>query len=194
MSTTDQEVKTPDANQEDEQLQILKAEIEALKAEAAKERGLKKQILAEKKALEAKQLDNPKATDDDFKKLYMEQLEENESIKKSVKQQQVDALLKSKLDEAGVKTEKHINAALKLIDKNLIDNADEDGIAIEAAIIRLRKECDFLFEKPVQGIPPKSPADKMKSSSEKTITRADWDKLPLGEQPILMSEGYKITD
>jgi hypothetical protein len=192
---TDNVDNTPTTNDESsDEMQILKAEIEALKAEAAKERGLKKQILAEKKALEAKQLDNPKATEDDFKKLYMEQLEENESIKKSIKQTKLDALLKSKLDEAGVKTDKHVNAALKLIDKSLIDNADEDGVAIEAAIIRLRKECDFLFEKPVSVPNPKTPADKQTHSNDKTITRADWDNLPIGDQPILLSKGYTIID
>lgn len=170
-------------------------ELETVKAEAAKNRSIKAQLVKERDELrnQLKSKDTPKDADD-YKTLYQQLLSENQKMLSEKKQETVQGTLKERLKAQGIESETQLKAAMKLIDNGLIDfdDADIDEVGIDAAVLKLRKDYDFLFEKKVPSTKPKLPADKV-PSSDKEITRAEWDKLDPRAHADLIAKGYKIT-
>lgn len=164
-------------------------ELEQAKAEAAKNRNIKQQLVKERDQLRDQLKTKEPSKDDDYKQLYQAQLEENKKIIADRKNETISNTIKQKLMEQGLESEKEVKAALKLIDKGLIDfeDTDIDEVGINAAVLQLRKDYDFLFEKTIPASKPKLPSDKV-PTSEKTISRADFDRLDVREQALVMQK------
>lgn len=173
-------------------IEELKAALEKANGEAAKLRKLKKEIEADRDALKkAKPVDS---VDQDYKSLWSEAQERSAKILDKVKNSDISTALTAQLGKAKVDPQ-FAEAAAKLADRGLIEWDEDSGVSeqsVVAAVQKLKRDFPAMFEKKVGGADIKDVAGG--STPEKTIRRAEFDKLPPAARATKIRDGYKLVD
>jgi len=173
------------------QFEAAQRELEEARAEAAKNRALKQKIAQERDELK-------KATkstgEEDYKTLWEQERQQAQKLVERQKNSDVQVALTQQLGKIGVRADA-MDAAIQLVDKGIIEWDAETGVArtsVEAAAQVLKGKFKFLFEKPVTAQDGKSVVDG--TSSERTLKRAEFDRLDAVAKATKMKEGYKLID
>ncbi len=176
------------------QLDALKTEADEAKADAAKLRGIKKDL--EKQRDELKK--SKKGDDDsneDYKKLWQEAQDKLTKGQERAKSSDINAAVAAQLAKVKIVPE-YQEAAVKLLDKGLIEWDEENGVdsqSVVAAIQKLKSSYNWMFEKKVAGADPKPAADGA-SNNDKTMKRAEFDKLDATARYEVIKKDYRIVD
>jgi len=167
-------------------------EVEKLRAEVAKERGIRKKLQADSDTWKK----DPKVedTNEHFKELYQRQVDEMNKLKEKARSKDVEVAVRAQLSKVGILPDA-VEAAVKLIDHKFItydEDAGVDTFGVETAIKDLKSKMKFMFESRID--PSKNrTADSGKGADNKEMTRAEFVKLPLYERRDVALK-YKITD
>ena len=181
-----------------EEFAALQEKATALESEAAKQRGIAKKAIEERDALKKAKKQAP-ADDgaEDYKALWQEEAAAKSKLLDAVKSSTVTAAVTAKLLKIGVLPDA-VEAATKLIDKNIIQWDPESGledVTVDAAVQLLKKSYPFMFERKVSATNPKIPADGSPTMGEKEISRADFDRLsPKDQMDRVVKKGWKVVD
>lgn len=176
------------------QLDALKTEADEAKADAAKLRGIKKDL--EKQRDELKK--SKKGDDDsneDYKKLWQEAQDKLTKGQERAKSSDINAAVAAQLAKVKIVPE-YQEAAVKLLDKGLIEWDEENGVdsqSVVAAIQKLKSSYNWMFEKKVAGADLKPAADGA-SNNDKTMKRAEFDKLDAAARYEVIKKDYRIVD
>lgn len=176
------------------QLDALKTEADEAKADAAKLRSIKKDL--EKQRDELKK--SKKGDDDsneDYKKLWQEAQDKLTKGQERAKSSDINAAVAAQLAKVKIVPE-YQEAAVKLLDKGLIEWDEENGVdsqSVVAAIQKLKSSYNWMFEKKVAGADPKPAADGA-SNNDKTMKRAEFDKLDATARYEVIKKDYRIVD
>ena len=173
------------------QFEAAQRELEEARAEAAKNRALKQKIAQERDEL--KKATKPTG-EEDYKTLWEQERQQAQKLIERQKNSDVQAALTQQLTKIGVRADA-MDAAIQLVDKGIIEWDAETGVArtsVEAAAQVLKGKFKFLFEKPVTAQDGKSVVDG--TSSEKTLKRAEFDRLDAVAKSNRMKDGYKLID
>lgn len=172
------------------QFEAALRELEEARAEAAKNRALKQKIAQERDELKKA----TKSGDEDYKALWEQERQQAQKLVERQKNSDVQAALTQQLTKIGVRADA-MDAAIHLVDKGIIEWDAETGVAkttVEAAAQVLKGKFKFLFEKPVTPQDGKAAVDG--TSTEKTLKRAEFDRLDAVAKAIKMKDGYKLID
>jgi len=174
----------------------LQAELAEARAEAARLKGIKEDLKKQRDDLKKKVPAKSESTDEDYKALWEDSHQKLTKMQDAIKMSQKENALRDKLIAAKVQSDK-VNAALKLADLNMVEwdeDSGVDGTTVTAAVQKLKKDYGWMFESKVAGTPePKSASEA--SSSDKTISRAEWNKLPPQRQrDIIVVDKFKVVD
>ena len=195
---TTEEVKGVDAQKSnvDEvpqpSIEDLQAQITTLTAEAAKYRNQRTKAQQERDELKKT---SKEAAGDDYKALWTESEAKAERLLNKAKTASVDSSIRAKLTKAGVLPDA-IDAAVKLVDHSMVEWSEDNGIdevSANAAAAKLKSQYAFMFEKKVSSTEPKNAAEG-KSTSDKTLTRSQFDSLTPALKTERMKAGWKLTD
>lgn len=189
------EADTDAGEHQTETLESLRAERDALAAEAAKERGIRKTLQAERdKAKKATQT-APKDSGEDYKQLWEQSNSKLTKMQEQVKQSAVKAALTTKLSASKVQADK-LDAAIALLDQSLVEWDEDSGVdnqSITAAVQKLKGNYAWLFETKVTANQLKPAAEG--SATGKTITRAEFDRLsPADKMTKMVTEKFTVID
>lgn len=189
-ATTNQTTNTPTFD-----IESINAELETLRAENAKLKQIKRGVTKERDELKNK-VNNTDQSDENFRELYKQRDEAYNKLYGQLKQTAIDNAVRDQLTKLSIQPDT-FDAALKLLDRNLIDWNEEDGvdlIGLDAATKKLKSSFGFLFEKKVTTTDPKTPASSKQNINSKEIPRSEFFKLPPNEQMKLAKAKYIITD
>jgi hypothetical protein len=171
----------------------MESTISSLDAEATKNKHLRRK--AEKERDEARKTKPAgDGSDKDYKTLWEQS---NEKLTKSLeraKQSDINTALTEQFGKTKVAQDRYA-AALKLIDANLVEWDEDNGVdksSVVAAVAKLKNEHKFLFESTVDPTDPKKPGDA--GSKGTTITRTLFDNLTPHEKVEKMKAKVKIID
>lgn len=189
-----EEVKDANVEKEEEvtlTVEELKAEADKLRAEVAKERGIRKKLQTERDTWKK---DTTKDDSENFKELYQKQTEELNKLKDKAKNKDIEVAVRAQLAKVGILPDA-VEAATRLIDSKLITYDEEAGVdvfGVETAVKDLKSKMKFMFETKID--PSKNRlADSGKGTETKEMSRADFDKLPLHERGKAARE-FNIKD
>lgn len=157
------------------ELDALKADLEEIRAEAAKQRGIAKAAIAERDKLKKQSV--VKDTDEDYKKLWDDANQKLSTYQTKVKAADIKAAVMGKLNSSKVQDDKLV-AALKLVDHEMIEWDEDVGVdskSVTAAVQKLKTDFGWLFETKLVPTQLKNPTEG--SSDGKTILRAEFDRL-----------------
>lgn len=173
----------------------LQAELAAAHAEAAKLKGIRDDLKKQRDDLK-KKVPAKSDSDEDYKSLWEESNQKLTKMQEAIKSRDVKDALRTKLLSSKVQADK-IEAALQLADQKLVEWDEEEGVrksSVDATVQKLKGSFGWLFESKVAGTPePKSPSEG--SSSDKTITRAEWSQLsPQQQRDKIVVEKFKVVD
>lgn len=186
----------PDGGQESvetlkTQLAALQGDLEKANGEAAKHRKLAKDAQAERDL--AKREKGNKG-DEDYKKLWEDEQNKSNARLEKVRKSDVNTAAVAQLAKAKVDP-KFAEAAMKLLDHSLIEWDEDGGVdspSVTAAVQKLKSAYPAFFEGKVGTNDVKDPAGG--SQPEKTLKRAEFDKLSPAEKHDRMSKGWKLVD
>lgn len=173
-------------------VEVMKSRIAELEAEAAKHRNIRKSVERERDELKAK---TKSTTDQDYKSLWQQEAEAKSKLLTRVKSAAVNEAVTQRLTKAGVVPDA-IEAAAKLVDANLIEWDEDngvDGASVTAAVAKLKSQYGILFESKVAKTEPKNPADGS-STNANEMKRSDFDKLDPLERMARIKKGTRIVD
>lgn len=187
-----QEVVDVGASTDDSDLEVLRAEVEALRADVQKQKSIAKSAIRDRDLL--KQGKNTQG-EEDYKLMLQEERQRTERIIEGVKSKSIDASLRTQLTKIGVSSEK-LDAAVRLADVADVDFDIEDGVdtlSIERSAAALKKNYPFLFDAKPQGAKAARPAANS-SQQDKTINRTQFDSLAAELKMKKIQDGYRIID
>lgn len=171
----------------------MKAELEKLRIDLAKERGIRKNVQKERDELKK----NPKKDEgnENYKDLYQKELTERQRLAERVKSKEINSSVKDQLLSIGI-LPGAVEAAVKLADSSLIAYDDDTGVdsfSAETAAKALKAKFPFMFETKINNSKNRL-ADNGKDAETKEIKRADFFKLDPVAQAKKMKEGFKVID
>lgn len=197
------DVDNTDLNQEDPTaktggdqqptVEELKAQLEEATREAAKLRNIKKDLEKQRDELKKAKKTDTDSTED-YKQLWQEQQEKATKILEKVKSSDINSAVTAQLGKVKIVPE-YAEAAMKLLDKSLVEWDEDTGVdnqSVVAAVQKLKGAYPWMFEKKVTGTDIKEPAGG--SNSDKTMKRAEFDKLQPLERHELIRKGYQLVD
>lgn len=170
----------------------LDSTVTSLNGEAAKHKSLRR--AAEKERDELKRNKPADSSDKDYKTLWEQS---NEKLTKSLeraKKADINTALTEQFGKTKVAQDRY-SAALKLIDANLVEWDEDNGVdksSVVAAVAKLKNEHKFLFESTVEPTNPKKPGDA--GSNGTSITRTLFDSLSPAEKVEKVKAKVKIID
>lgn len=174
-------------------LEQLQAELTEARNEAARLRNIKTELVKERDDLKKKVTSSIQA-DEDYKALWQEANDKTTKLVERARNQAIDAAVMSRLTKAGVMSNA-LDAAVKLVDRNLVQWDEEDGVeeaTVVAAVQKLKSAYDFMFEKKVGNVPAKEASEG--SSGNKTMTRNEFQKLDAFTKAKRMRDGWTLTN
>jgi hypothetical protein len=158
---------------------------------------VKQKVLAKQAQETAKNVKKGLGEDgQDYKKLFEQNEAKAAKLVDRMKRADISAAATAQLTKIGV-TQDGMGAALKLIDTNLVEWDEEDGVdatSVKAAVTTLRNEYPFLFEKKVASTTVKIAKDGASSGNDNEMSRADFDKLSSNDKAARISKGVKVVD
>lgn len=176
-------------------LDELKQDLADARAETARLRGIRKTLETERNALKVK-VKTPEGNDEDYKKLWEASNTKLTSMQDAVKSRDIKDALRTKLTTSKVQADK-IDAAVALADLKLVEWNEDEGVSsssVTAAVQKLKGSYSWLFETRVAGTPDAKVATEG-NSSEKTITRAEFDRLsPQAKHDKIVKDQFKVVD
>jgi hypothetical protein len=190
---------SPGAGEPAETIESLKAKlaetseaVQALTAEATKNKALRRKAEQERDELKKK----PPASNDsteDYKKLWEETNTKLSKTLERAKTADINSALTDQFGKTKVASDRFA-AALKLVDSTLVEWDEDTGVnkaSVVAAVQKLKSEHKFLFESTVDATDPKNAGD---GRTGNTITRSIFDALSPKDKAAKVKSGAKIID
>jgi hypothetical protein len=169
----------------------LQAELAIAHAELAKERSIRKKVIAERDEIKQKIAPN-----EDFKSLYQQELDARTKLTDSLRNRDVSAALAVELAKVGVNPSA-VEAALKLANIDIVEWDIDTGVdktGLSAAVATLRGTYGFLFEGSVKGTKPTNPKEKSAATGENEMSRDEFNKLDAFARSAALKKKITITD
>jgi ribosomal protein S15P/S13E len=170
----------------------LTSRLEALEAENTKLRQIKKAVTKERDEFKKA---NQTTQSEDYRELYEQETQRYNKLQEHLKNNAIDAALRESLKRLKIQ-DTALDAAVKLVDKNLITWDEEDGvdtIGLDAASKKLKSQHSFLFEKPV-GATDNFKVPGKTSQIDKSISRSAFFALSPKEQGAKSLAGWTVYD
>jgi hypothetical protein len=177
----------------EDRLAVAEARAQKAEAEAAKHRGIRKQVEKERDEYKAK---TKTSQDEDYKALYQAELNERSKLTSHVKTSAIKSAVHAQLVKVGVNPA-FASDAVDLMDQSLIEWDLESGVdatSVTGAVQKFKSAKPHYFEKALKGVDPKTPADGGNNLNANTMTRSEFAKLDPKTRAERMQKGWKLTD
>jgi len=178
----------------EERLAAAEARAQKAEAEAAKHRGIRKQVEKERDEFKAKTKTSPQ--EEDYKALYQAELDERTKLTSHVKTTAIKAAVHAQLTKVGVNPA-FATDAVDLMDQSLIEwdlDSGVDATSVTAAVQKFKSARPHYFEKALKGTDPKTPGEGGSNLNANTMTRSEFAKLDPTVRAERMKKGWKLTD
>ena len=168
-----------------------KALYEATQAKLNKQIKIKQDVTKERDELKKGKV---QTEENDYKKLYEDELNARQSIETKVKTAQAKTAVSAQLMKIGIRPEFH-DIALKIADLSKVeidDDGEIDSVSVTALGQLFKKENAVMFETKINKVDPKGAVNG--SSENKTITRDELNQLNPAERMNRIKNGWKIIN
>jgi hypothetical protein len=170
----------------------LETTVTSLNGEAAKHKTLRRAAEKERDVLKTK-VKVTDQSDQDYKALWTTTNDKLTKTLERAKKADINTALSAQFGKTKVASDR-FDAALKLVDTNLVEWDEDAGVdshSVVAAVAKLKSEHGFLFETTVNRTDVKQPGD---GGSQNTLTRSIFDTLSSADKAAKIKAKVKIID